>query len=49
MGALAPLSYLVTYNDITYNRFYLNMTLLIIVNKNKYVILHLLMLEVMPL
>jgi hypothetical protein len=32
-----------SYNDVTYNRFYLKVTLLITVNKNKYVMSHLIM------
>ncbi len=36
----------ITSNANTYNRFYLQMALLIIVNKNIYVMLHLLMLYV---
>ncbi len=35
----------ITYNDITYNWFYLQATLLIAVNKNTYAMLHLLMLQ----
>ncbi len=34
----------ITYNDITYNWLYLKLILLITVNKNKYVMLQLLML-----
>ncbi len=35
----------ITYNDITYNWFYMQATLLIALNKNTYAMLHLQMLQ----